>query len=222
MKFNVSLMCMDFLDIKNQLEILNQKADYLHVDIMDGHYCKNLTLSPDLVKAFAKVVKIPMDCHLMTTEPNDWIEILVKNGAKIIAPHAEVINPYAFRTLAYIKELGAQAGIVLNPATGLDAIQYYIDRLDMITIMTVDVGFAGQAFIPEMLRKIENLANLKAKHNYEYLIQVDGGCNERTFKQLHNAGAEVLVVGSSGLFSLDSDLNLAYDKMIEMYNKAIA
>ncbi|NMD37179.1 MAG: ribulose-phosphate 3-epimerase [Christensenellaceae bacterium] len=211
--FSVSLMCMDFLDMKNQLEILNKRADYLHVDIMDGHFCKNITLSPDLVKTFNRVATIPMDCHFMTTNPSDWLELSAQAGAQILCPHAETINTDAFRTLNYIESLGCKTGVVLNPATPLSYIQHYIERLDQITIMTVDVGFAGQPFIPQMLKKIEDAANLKVKNNYKYKIQIDGSCNNRTFKSLVDAGADILVVGSSGLFSRDADLNKAFDLM---------
>ena len=212
-EFSVSLMCMDFLDMKNQLEVLNKRADYLHVDIMDGHYCKNITLSPDLIKTFNRVANIPMDVHFMTTNPSDWLELCAQAGAKILCPQAETINTDAFRTMNLIESFGCKTGVVLNPATPLSYIQHYIDRLDQLTIMTVDVGFAGQPFIPQMLKKIEQAAELKAKNNYKYKIQIDGSCNNKTFKMLVDAGAEILVVGSSGLFSRNSDLNIAYDEM---------
>ncbi len=215
--FSVSLMCMDFLDIKNQLEILNKRADMYHIDIMDGHFCKNITLSPDFIRAAGRAAKLPMDVHLMTENPNDWLEPVAKAGATYIAPHAETINTDAFRVLARIKELGCKAGVVLNPATPLQAIEHYMSRLDMITIMTVDVGYAGQPFIPEMLDKIAQAKRLREEKGYNYKIQIDGSCNVKTFGRLREAGADVFILGSSGLFGLDEDLNTAYDKMLRQY-----
>lgn len=222
MLFAPSLMCMDFLKMREQLETLNHRADMLHVDIMDGHYCKNITLSPDLIRTFARVATLPMDVHFMTTTPSDWLEACAQAGAKILSPHAETINVDAFRTLNLIEKLGCKAGITLNPATPLDAVRHYIERLHILTIMTVDVGFAGQPFIKEMLGKIEEAAELKAKKGYQYLIQIDGSCNERTFKRMADAGAEVLIVGSSGLFGLHPDLDTAYDLMLAAFEKATA
>lgn len=213
---------MDFLKMKEQLEVLNKRADLLHVDIMDGHYCKNITLSPDLIRTFAKVASLPMDVHFMTTNPADWYEVCAEAGAKILSPHAETINVDAFRTMNLIEKLGCQKGVVLNPATPLDAIRHYIERIDLLTIMTVDVGFAGQPFIEQMLGKIEEAAELKSKKGYQYRVQIDGSCNPKTFKRLVNAGAEVLIVGSSGLFGNDPDLNKAYDMLLTSYDKALA
>ena len=220
--FSPSLMCMDFLDIKNQIEILNTRCDFYHVDIMDGHYVPNLTLSPDFVSAVSKVATKPLDCHLMVTNPADYIEPLAQAGAEFICPQAETITADAFRTLSKIKQNGCRAGIVLNPATPLSAIQYYLDLLDKITIMTVDPGFAGQSFIRQMLCKIEQARTLKEKNGYGYIIEVDGSCNEKTFAELHKAGAECFVVGTSGLFSLDNNLETAWDKMKENFSKAAA
>lgn len=220
--FAPSLMCMDFLEMRKQLEVLNRRADLLHVDIMDGHYCKNITLSPDMIRTFAKVATLPMDVHLMTTNPGDWLEACAEAGAKILSPHAETINADAFRTLNLIEKLGCKPGVTLNPASPLDMVRYYIERLYILTIMTVDVGFAGQPFIEPMLRKIEEAAELKAKKGYSYLIQIDGSCNERTYKRLVDAGAEVLIVGSSGLFKMDPDLDKAYDIMLAAFAKATA
>lgn len=216
-EFSVSLMCMDLMDIKNQLNILNRRADMYHIDIMDGHYCKNITLSPDFTKACSKVAAVPMDAHLMTTNPNDWLELMADAGAAYISPHAETIGNDAFRVMNKIRDLGCKTGVVLNPATPLDAIRHYITRIDLLTIMTVDVGFAGQPFITEMLHKIEEAAELKARQGLGYKIQIDGSCNQKTFGQLRNAGAEVFILGSSGLFGLDADLDAAYDKMLAIF-----
>ena len=222
MMFSPSLMCMDLLSMKEQVEILNERADFYHVDIMDGHFVKNITLSPFFVSTLKRVSKIPIDVHLMTEYPDDYIEELAKSGADYICPHAETINKDAFRIINKIKGFGCKAGIVLNPATPIEWIKYYIHLLDKITVMTVDPGFAGQPFIPEMLDKIKELKELKEKNGYQYLIEVDGSCNERTFDILTEAGAEVLIVGSSGLFNLDSDLPKAWDKMMEIYEAKTA
>ena len=222
MMFSPSLMCMDLLSMKEQVEILNERADFYHVDIMDGHFVKNITLSPFFVSNLKRISKLPIDVHLMTEYPDDYIEELAKSGADYICPHAETINKDAFRIINKIKGFGCKAGIVLNPATPIEWIKYYIHLLDKITVMTVDPGFAGQPFIQEMLDKIKELKELKEKNGYSYLIEVDGSCNERTFDILTEAGAEVLIVGSSGLFNLDSDLPKAWDKMMEIYEAKTA
>ncbi|MCI1208414.1 MAG: D-allulose 6-phosphate 3-epimerase [Treponema sp.] len=216
--FNPSLMCMDLLDIKNQIETLNDKASFFHVDIMDGHYVKNITLSPDFVKTVKAVSKIPIDCHLMVTNPEDFIEPLAEAGADYISPHAEVINAKAFRLIDRIHALGCKAGVAVNPETSLQVVESYLDRLDKITIMSVDPGFAGQPFIPEVLKKISELKRLKELNGYHYLIEIDGSCNKRTFRRLAESGVEVYIVGSSGLFSLDKDLSRAWEKMITDFN----
>lgn len=219
--FAASLMCMDFLRMREQMEALNETVDFLHVDIMDGHFCKNITLSPDLVRTFASVAERPLDVHLMTIVPNDWIERVAEAGAGYISVHAETINTDAFRTLRGIEALGCKTGVVLNPATPLAWAEHYIGMVDMLTLMTVDVGYAGQPFIEQMLPKIAEARELKEKHGYHYSIQVDGSCNETTFKRLVEAGAEVLVLGTSGLFAYDVDVRIAYRKMLETYDKTM-
>ena len=222
MKFSPSLMCMDLTKFKEQVDILNERADFYHVDIMDGHFVKNITLSPFFVEQLNKITKLPIDVHLMVEFPGDYIDELAKSGATYICPHAETINKDAFRIINKIKSLGCKAGVVLNPSTPVEWIKYYIHLVDKITIMTVDPGFAGQPFIPEMLEKIKELKKIKEENNYSYLIEIDGSCNERTFKRLTSAGAEVLIVGSSGIFNLEEDLVVAWDKMIEIFNREIA
>ena len=150
----------------------------------------------------------------MTVEP------LSKAGASYICPQAETINADAFRTIAKIKNAGCKTGVVFNPATPLSAAQYYLELLDKITIMSVDPGFAGQSFIKQMLRKIEQARTLKEKNGYSYIIEIDGSCNEKTFGELYKAGAECFVVGTSGLFSLDQNLETAWEKMQTNFNKA--
>lgn len=218
MKFSPSLMCMDFLNMREQFEVMDKHVPLYHVDIMDGHYCKNITLSPDLVATFKKATDIPMDCHLMTTNPEDWVERVAKAGTTYISPHAETINVQAFRILNLIKDLGCKTGVVLNPATPLSFVEAYLNRIDLLTLMTVDVGFAGQTFIDEVLDKIALAKKWREERGYHYEIQIDGSCNVRTYKKLTEAGADILIVGSSGLFGLDSDLEKAFEKMHQDYD----
>ncbi len=208
-----SLMCMDLMKLHEQLDFLNSRADFYHVDIMDGHYVPNITLSPFFVKQIKAFSTLPIDVHLMVEKPDQFIEELAKSGATYISVHAETINAKAFRVINQIKSLGCKVGIVLNPATPIDTIRPYIGLLDKVTVMTVDPGFAGQPFIPETLDKIKALKDWKLTNQHSYLIEVDGSCNKNTYAELTRAGAEVLVMGSTGLFGLHESLPAAWEQM---------
>lgn len=220
-KFSPSLMCMNLMDIKHQVDVLNQRADMVHVDIMDGHFVKNITLSPFFIEQLRKDLTIPIDVHLMVEKPADFIQTIIDAGADYITPHAEVIGNDAFRIIDQIKSAGRKVGVALNPATPLSFIKEYIHLLDKITIMSVDPGFAGQKFITEMLDKIREAKRLKAEFGYNYLVEIDGSCNVKTFKTIESAGTEVFIVGTSGLFSLDPDLNKAWDIMMSQFHEQV-
>jgi len=218
--FNASMMCMDLLNVKSQIEILNKKADMCHVDIMDGHFVRNLALSPDFLKIVRKEVQVPIDCHLMVTNPEDYIERLAQAGADYICPHAETINTDAFRIIDKIKSNGCKVGVVLNPATPISYIQTYIHLIDKLTIMNIDPGFAGQPFIKDIVYKYAEAKKLREERGYKYIIESDGSCNKNTFKILAEAGAECFVMGSTGLFNQDENLEVAWDKMVNDYYEA--
>ncbi|MBS4207396.1 D-allulose 6-phosphate 3-epimerase [Bacillus sp. FJAT-50079] len=220
-KFSPSLMCMDLTKFKEQVDVLNERADFYHVDIMDGHFVKNITLSPFFIEQLKKISKIPIDAHLMVKNPEDFVDMTIDAGADYISLHAETINGKAFREMQKIKGRGRKLGVVLNPETPIEAIETYIHHVDKLTIMTVDPGFAGQKYIPEMLDKIKKAKEWKEKYGYNYLITIDGSCNKNTFKQLVDAGAEVLIVGTSGLFSLNDDLNQAWDMMTDTFKTEV-
>lgn len=215
-----SLMCMNLIEIKNQLNVLDTRADFLHVDIMDGHYVKNITLSPYFIEQIRPHTQVAIDVHLMVEEPTHFIDTIAKAGADYICPHAETINRDAFRVINQIRYHGKKVGIVLNPATPVSYIHHYIHLIDKITVMTVDPGYAGQPFIPEMLLKVKELKELKKRHGYSYLIEIDGSCNANTYENLIRAGAEVLIVGSSGLFNIHQDLETAWNMMKNSIDEA--
>lgn len=219
-QFSPSLMCMDLMNAGAQLTALSKRADQFHVDLMDGHFAPNITLSPDFVKAAKPYAGVPMEVHMMVEHPRQWIDLLIEAGASTLSMHAETINKDAFRQLNRITSQGAQAGVVLNPATPLAEIEYYVDRLALVTLMTIDVGFAGQPFIEEMLTKIDQLAEFRSREGLDFTIQIDGSCNARTYKRLRDAGAEMFIVGTSGLFSLDSDIDKAWDLLEEQFEAA--
>lgn len=222
MKISPSLMCMDLLKFREQIEFIDNHADYFHIDIMDGHFVPNLTLSPFFVSQVKRLAKKPLDCHLMVMRPQDYILTLAKSGADFITLHTETINGQAFRLINEIRQYNMKVGIILNPETSLETIKYYIRIVDKITIMTVDPGFAGQPFISEMADKIRQLKAWRKHENLHYEIEADGSCNQNTYQQLIQAGADVLIVGSSGLFSQSENIALAWDIMIQQIQQANA
>lgn len=221
-RFAPSLMCMDLLAFREQIEFLNGVADFFHVDIMDGHYVPNLTLSPFFIQQLKRASRIPSDAHLMVTDPAGITPLCLDAGVDFVSFHAETVGAKAFRLIDTIRAAGAKVGVVFNPETGPEAARYYLAQADKITVMTVDPGFAGQKFVRPCLAKIEAFRELKEKEGYGYSIEVDGSCNTRTFRDLALAGTEVFVVGTSGLFGLDPDLPKAWEKMREGFDAATA
>jgi len=194
-----SLMCLDLMKASEQLSFFNEKADMLHVDLMDGHYVKNIALSVDFVRQIRPYTTVPIDVHMMVTTPMDFVDGLIEAGADSISVHAETISSYAFRIINHIKSAGKKVGIILNPATPIEVLTSYIHLIDKVTVMTVDPGYAGQPFIPEMVDKIKAVYQMREEGEHNFLIEVDGSCNKNTYGLLLNAGADVLVMGSSGL-----------------------
>jgi|GEM_PF-6385 len=205
--FAASIMCMDFLNVARDMQIINADCDMYHADIMDGHFAKNITCSPDFIKAIRRATDLPIDAHLMVEYPNDFIDAVAKAGVDYISLHAETINVNAFRTINRIKSLGKKVGIALNPATPIDYIRHYIHEVDLLTIMTVDIGFGGQPYIKVMEKKVAEARDLREKEGYKYVIQIDGSCNPVTYAGLAAAGAEAFVMGSTGLFRKGMALN---------------
>lgn len=205
-KFSPSLMCMDLLNVESEIRKLDTKADYYHVDIIDWHYCKNMSLAPCFMQAVSKITKVPQDAHLYVDNiDSDLIALCIDSGAAIITMPPEVIERQAFRFIRQIKEAGRKVGIFVNPAANLGIIEPYADLIDRLLIMTVDPGFAGQKFVDQSLKKIAMAKAWKQEFNYSYEIAVDGCCNEQYYKRLYEAGAEVFIVGSSGLFGKSTD-----------------
>lgn len=217
-----SLMCMDLTNFGQQIRFFDSVTEYLHVDIMDGHFVKNITLSPFIIENIRKIASVQIDAHLMVERPEDMIKQVADAGADIISLQAETINGQAFRLIDQICELGCKVGIVLNPETPIETIREYAGSISTLTIMTVDPGFAGQKFIYESLSRIRRAKLFRETNKYNYKIQIDGSCNEKTFGDLYQAGADIFVVGSSGLFGLNNDLVKAWEKMEFNINRAVS
>jgi len=211
--FSPSLMCLDYLDIKNQIGILNQCCDLLHADIMDGHFAKNITLSFDLIRAIKSISELPIDAHLMVTNPNDFIDQLFDIGVDTISLHAETIQKDSYRIIRKIKDHGCKFGVVICPATPLSLVKWYLDQVDLLTIMTVEIGYAGQKFIPQMLGKIAEAKDLLLENDYHYIIQIDGAIGRQVYKPLFDNGARAFVMGTSGLFKPGVELSEACQLM---------
>lgn len=218
-EFSPSLMTMDLDKFKEQITFLNTKVDSYHIDIMDGHYVPNITLSPWFIDELRKISDLPVSTHLMVTNPSFWVQQLIDVKSEWICVHAEVLDGLAFRLIDDIHTAGLKAGVVLNPETPIDVIFPYIDLVDKVTIMTVDPGFAGQRFIDNTLEKIVELRNIREKKNYSYVIEMDGSSNRQSFKKIDKANPDVYIVGRSGLFGLDEDIEKAWNIMKNDYRE---
>ncbi|AVX20326.1 MULTISPECIES: ribulose-phosphate 3-epimerase [Carboxydocella] len=170
-------------------------AEMLHIDVMDGHFVPNITIGPLVVQALRDKSRMTFDVHLMITNPDQFIGEFVKAGADIISVHAEACT-HLHRTLQTIRNHGIKAAVALNPATPLTVIEYVLPYLDMVLLMTVNPGFGGQRFIPEMVEKIERLNTWRRERKLNFTIQVDGGINQETAPLVVKAGADILVAGS--------------------------
>ena len=220
-KISPSLMCVNLLRIEEDIRKLDAVADYYHVDIIDWHYCKNMSLAPCFMEAIKKVTKIPMEAHLYVDNiEEDLVNLCIDSGAEIITMPPEVIERQVYRLSSLIHKKNKKFGVFINPAVSLDIIKPYADKIDNLLIMSVDPGFAGQKFIRNTLDKIKQASQWKEQYGYTYEIAVDGCCNEKYYKDLYDAGCEVFIIGSSGLFNKNQDLNKAIDIMINNIKEA--
>ncbi|MEK3989526.1 MULTISPECIES: ribulose-phosphate 3-epimerase [Robertmurraya] len=192
-----SILSADFSKLGEEIKDVERGgADYIHVDVMDGHFVPNITIGPLIVEAIRPITKLPLDVHLMIENPDQYIEAFANAGADYLTVHVEACK-HLHRTIHYIKSFGVKAGVVLNPATPVQTIEHVIDDIDMVLLMTVNPGFGGQKFIEQVLPKIRQVKELVDKKGLSVEIEVDGGVNEETARKCVEAGANVLVAGSA-------------------------
>jgi len=196
-KIAPSILSADFSKLGDEVRRAEEAgADIIHLDIMDGHFVPNLTFGPIIVKAIRSYTKLPFYVHLMVEKPEDYIERVVEAGGDLVIVHVEACT-HLQRVLSMIRDLGARSGVALNPATPLTTIEYVLDDLDLILIMSVNPGFGGQDFIPSVLPKIKRARRRVMKRGLEIEIAVDGGVNVETAPKIVEAGADVLVAGTA-------------------------
>ncbi|MFR8927600.1 ribulose-phosphate 3-epimerase [Peptoniphilus senegalensis] len=192
-----SLLSADFTNLEKEIKILNEeKVDYIHLDIMDGNYVPNISYGPGIVKSLRELTEIPFDTHLMIERPENFIEKFVEAGSDIITIHPSTTK-HLDRTLSLIKSYGKKVGLALNPGDSLDVLDYNLEKLDLVLIMSVNPGFGGQKFIPSVLRKIREVKKLIRERNLKTLIEVDGGVKLDNAREILDAGADILVAGSA-------------------------
>ena len=198
-----SILSADFGRLREEIVAVDEGgADVIHVDVMDGHFVPNITIGPLVVKAARQATDKPLDVHLMISDADSYIDQFIEAGADWITVHVEACS-HLQRTLSYIREQGLQAGAVLNPATPLETLEFVVDDLDLVMLMTVNPGFGGQSFIPAALDKIRRLKAMIDKRGLEVGIEVDGGISFQTIAAAAAAGANIFVAGSA-VYNSDS------------------
>ena len=210
-----SILSADFSKLGDEIRAVEAAgADWIHIDVMDGHFVPNITIGPLIVEAARRVTALPLDVHLMIENPERYITAFADAGADLISVQAEVCV-HLHRTVQMIKEIGLRAGVVLNPSTPLSAIEWVLNDVDFVMIMSVNPGFGGQDFIPNSLDKIRDLRGIIQKNGLSTLIEIDGGVNEKTIKNISDAGVDVFVAGSAIFGSPD------YKKTISRFRELI-
>jgi ribulose-phosphate 3-epimerase len=194
---SASILSADFGRLHEEVQAIQAAgADWIHVDVMDGHFVPNLTIGPVVVEAIHRRTRLPLDVHLMIQHPERHIAAFAKAGAAYLTVHAEVC-PHLHRTLQQIRELGVKPGVALNPSTSLHAVEQVLDQVDLILLMSVNPGFGGQAFIPFVRKKIEDLRRWLERLNPRPELEVDGGVKLENCRDIAQAGASILVAGSA-------------------------
>ncbi|AEH44198.1 ribulose-phosphate 3-epimerase [Thermodesulfatator indicus DSM 15286] len=214
-KIAPSILSADFGRLAEEVKAITEAgADVIHIDVMDGHFVPNITIGPVVIKAIREASSLPFDVHLMITNPDNYLEDFAKAGADWLSVHVEAAV-HLHRTISRIKELGKKAGVVLNPATPIESVDYILEEVDFVLIMSVNPGFGGQKFIPSALRKIRELKQLIRSRGIDIPIQVDGGVNLETLAEVVKAGADIVVAGSA-IFGTED-----YAKTIKAFRQKI-
>jgi ribulose-phosphate 3-epimerase len=213
-KLAPSILSADFARLGEQIaEVAGAGADYIHVDVMDGHFVPNITIGAPVVAAIRPVTDLPLDVHLMIEHPERYISDFVQAGADIITVHVEA-SPHLHSTIRTIKEMGAKAGVSLNPATPIGAVEEFLRHVDLVLVMSVNPGFGGQSFIPETLPRIANMRKLLDDRGLRAELEVDGGINADNAPDIVEAGADVLVAGNS-IFRAEEGISRAIERLRE-------
>jgi len=198
-----SILAADFTKLGEEIQAVEKAgADWIHIDVMDGHFVPNITVGPFIVEAVNRVTDLPLDVHLMIENPDRYIPEFVEAGADVLTVHIENC-PHLHRTIQHIKSFGIKAGVVVNPATSLSLLEEILVDIDLVLLMSVNPGFGGQKFIPAVIDKIEYLREILEKSGSDVEVQVDGGIKVDNAADIVSAGTDILVVGS-GIFSTDN------------------
>ena len=216
MKLAPSILSADFAALAEDVKKIEEGgADYVHVDVMDGHFVPNLTFGPDILRGFKKACPLFMDVHLMVEDPETYAPIFIKNGADLVTFHTEALNNDLTRIQKLLDEihgLGAKGGIVVKPNTAIEPFESVLQSCDLVLIMSVEPGFGGQKFMADMLKKVEWLKEKRETLNLSYRIEIDGGINQDTYRLALNAGCDTLVAGS---YVFKNDIAKTIEGMLE-------
>ncbi len=218
-QFVPSIMGMDLMNVERQITQLNKHASMYHLDILDWHFAENMCISPAFIQQLRPLTQAILDVHIMVQGlPLSIIDASINSGGDIISMHAEDAQQNIFKYITTIHEAGKKVGIILNPATPVDIMKHYIDQVDLLTFMGVTPGFPRQSLIPPVLDKIREALRLREEKNYHFTTMIDGGCHKTTMKAVYETGVENIIMGSTVLFSQDSDMDVAWDKMERDFN----